>query len=183
MPTCTNTASCQHVPAIPQVVNRDMSIAVLRQFVEQKKLEKENGTAPGSKHRVRGGVLTNSNAAPDKVCTRYQKKLPFMPLVFTELLHSPSCHCIYTAVLHNLTQALDLHKLGAPSKTTQHRTRSQFLQNIVDKTFAFAMTGSSTLGLVYQDTLPVVHGMVETFHGSFVKCLSCKTMLHLRASG
>ena len=50
-----------------QVVNRDISIAVLRQFVKQKQLEQENGTAPGSKHRVRGGVLANINAAPDKV--------------------------------------------------------------------------------------------------------------------
>ena len=105
-----------------------------------------------------------------------------MPLVFTESLRSPSCHCIHTAVLHNLTHVLDMHKLGAPSKTTQHQ---QFLQNIVDKTFAFAMTGSSTLGLLYQDTCPVVNGMVEVLLGTdfSFSSLYCSRVLHLHASG
>lgn len=51
-----------------QVVNRDISIAVLRYFVKQRQLETEAGTAAKSRNRVKGGVTANVVAEEDKVC-------------------------------------------------------------------------------------------------------------------
>ena len=50
-----------------QVVNRDISIAVLRYFVKQRQLETQNGTAAKSKNRVKGGVTANVPTEEDKV--------------------------------------------------------------------------------------------------------------------
>ena len=50
-----------------QVVNRDISIAVLRYFVKQRQLEEKNGTAAKSRTRVKGAVMANAVTDTDKV--------------------------------------------------------------------------------------------------------------------
>ncbi|KAL3144470.1 hypothetical protein ABBQ32_004211 [Trebouxia sp. C0010 RCD-2024] len=50
-----------------QVVNRDISIAVLRYFVKQRQLEAQKGTAAKSKNRVKGGVTAKVATEEDKV--------------------------------------------------------------------------------------------------------------------
>lgn len=50
-----------------QVVNRDISIAVLRYFVKQRQLEEQNGTAAKSRTRVKGAVMANAATDADKV--------------------------------------------------------------------------------------------------------------------
>ena len=69
---CTCGIACRHkqlrLLGPLQVVNRDISIAVLRYFVQQRQLETKNGTAAKSKNRVRGGVTANAATEEDKVC-------------------------------------------------------------------------------------------------------------------
>lgn len=50
-----------------QIVNRDLSIAVLRHFVKQCKAERDNGTAPRAKSRAKGGVMVGSSPPQEKV--------------------------------------------------------------------------------------------------------------------
>jgi len=57
-----------HIPyCTAQVVNRDISIAVLRYFVKQRQLEEQNGTAAKSRTRVKGAVMANAVTDADKV--------------------------------------------------------------------------------------------------------------------
>ena len=51
-----------------QVVNRDISIAVLKYFVKQRQLEQKNGTAAKSRTHVKGAVMANAVTDADKVC-------------------------------------------------------------------------------------------------------------------
>ena len=62
------TKAITHFVNWSQVVNRDISIAVLRYFVKQRQHETEAGTAAKSKNRVKGGVTANVVAEEDKVC-------------------------------------------------------------------------------------------------------------------
>ena len=65
---CSHHGIKTHVSILQiQVVNRDISIAVLRYFVKQRQLESENGTATRSRNRVKGGVTANPATEEDKV--------------------------------------------------------------------------------------------------------------------
>ena len=50
-----------------QIVNRDLSIAMLKQFIKQLKVERETGKAPRVKSRAKGAVMVNPAQPQEKV--------------------------------------------------------------------------------------------------------------------
>ncbi len=66
-PAYTHSEHSLFASCMAQVVNRDISIAVLRYFVKQRQLEEQNGTAAKSRTRVKGAVMANAVTDADKV--------------------------------------------------------------------------------------------------------------------